>query len=404
MLRSHSPPAAKPQFAVHPSFTTPPDGEKGPLEHLRGLADKYKHLTGLTEPLNLSKKASSQETNKYPASSFSQPKFLNKPPRLYTAHQPQVPRNGETSPCSTQEAETREDKAAVEVTPYLYSEEEKDAYIVGVKSASSSPTYASGQTLRTDELKPSSPKTDTSLCPLEDREGSSELRRLSLSHLVPSIPRDSGNKMEIEIPLSVLHKWLKLCQSESSVTTTPGAVPATALPMSKEHTEQKNFPDTDVLSISIPSHTNAQHQSSAAEDLRLRPRHVPSPTTPIQTTSNHHSINHNNLSSYKPLTSGDIRKNALSHDVYPFERDTYSKHLGHWGAHDKETWALKAGSGPLTGYPVNKPFTENTHMGGRERSETKPSAVLMLDSSPGSVLHLTTEEVMKLKKIISSSL
>lgn len=416
MLTSHSPPAPKPQFAVHPSFIPSTDGDKGPLEHLRGLADKYKHSTGLTEPLNLSKRGSSQETNKNPASSFSpplsskNPRFLNKPSPLYTSHQPQVVRNGETSPCTVQGCETQDDEAVVEVTPYLSSVEEKDAYIVDVKSASSSPTYACGQTLRTDEgttavaQKPSSPKTDSTIWPQEDREGGPEVRRFNLNHIVPSFPRDNGSKMEIEIPLSVLHKWLKLCQSQSSATI-PGGMQVTALPMNKEQTEQKNFPDTDVLSIGIPSHMNPQHQSSAAEDLRLRPRHVPSPTTTIETTSNHHNTSQNHFSSYKPLPSGGSLKNAASRDVYPFEQqNTYNSKLrSYWGAYDKETQALKVGSGPLTGYQVTKPYTENTPKEGRERSETGPSAVLMVDSSPGSVLHLTTEEVMKLKKIISSS-
>lgn len=408
VLTSHSPPAPKPQFTVPSSFTTS-DGVKEPLEYLRGLADKYKHLTGLTEPLNLSVKASSQETNKNPVSSFSPPssskipKFLNKPSPLYTPHQPQVAKNGET----------QDGEAAVEVTPYLYPDEEKDAYNIDVKPASGSPTYS--PTLRTEEdtaamaQKPSSPKTDfQSMWPREEKEGSPEVKRLNLSHILPSLPRDNGGKMEIEIPLSVLHKWLRLCQVESS-STMYGPMQLTVLPDQQEQTGQRNSSETDILATSMPSHMNPQHQSPAAEDLRLRRRNVPSPTTTIQTTSNHHNTSPNHFTSYKHLPSGGILKNASSCDVYPVEQQDVmksynSKPPSYWGAHDIETQALKTGPGPLAvHHTVTKLYTEDTPKGGKERSKMGPSAVLMVDSIPGSVLHLTTEEVMKLKKIISSS-
>ncbi|XP_026209418.1 AT-rich interaction domain 6 [Anabas testudineus] len=407
VLTSHSPPAPKPQFTFHPSFSTSTQADKGPLEYLRGLADKYKHLAGLAEPLNLSTKASSQETNKNTASSFSppslskNPKFLNKPSPLYTLHQ--VARNGET----------QDGEAAVEVKPYLYPAEEKDAYIIDDNSASSSPTYDCCPTLRKDEgtsgmaQKPSTPKTDFTIWPREEGEGSPEVRRLNLSHIVPNLPRDNGGKMEIEIPLSVLHKWLKLCQAEPS-TAMPGAMQVTALSTNKEHTEQKSPTHTDVFSMSMPSHMNPQHQSSAPEDLRLRPRHGPSPTTTNQTPS-HPNTGQNHFSRYKPLPSGGILKNASSRDVYPLEQqDTYkSEPQSHWSPYDKELQALKTGYGPVTGqqdFTVTKPYTEDIPKGGNERSEVGPSAVLMVDSSPGPLLQLTTEEVMKLKKIISRSL
>ncbi|GAA6219235.1 uncharacterized protein LOC108895427 [Lates japonicus] len=393
VLTSHSPPDPEPQFAFHPSHLNPTHRVKEPLEHLRHLAEQYKTSTGLTEPLNLSVKASSLETNRSPASSFAppppskNPKFLNKPSPLYSPHRQQVVRDGE---CETQDDE---------VTPYSYPVKERETYVIDVKAitASSSPTHDSA--LRTDEgatvkaQKPSSTKTDFTTQPKEDREGSPEVRGFNLSHILPSLPQDNGGKMEIKIPLSVFHSWLKLYG--------PSAKQLHSLPTQERHSGQRES-----------FHMTPQNWSPAAEDLRLRERDVPSPTPTIQTTGNHHRTSQNHFTSYKPLPSGGILRNASSQDVYPVDEQdiikSYSpKHLHCWDAYDKDTRIqVKTDSSPLTvlqDFTASKSYNEDTPKPGKERSETEPSAVLMVNSGSTSLLHLTTEEVMKLKKIISSS-
>ncbi|KAK2818712.1 hypothetical protein Q5P01_024273 [Channa striata] len=407
VLSPHSPPSPKSHFAFPPSFSTLADGVKGPLEHLRNLANRYKYSAGLAEPLNLSVKSPSQETHRNPASSFSappsakNPKFLNKPSPLYAPHHSQM--------VKSEECETQDSDAADGGTPSLYPVEENDAYVINVKSASSSPNNDCVPTLRTDKgttampQKSSSPGSDFTIWPKDEREGSPEDRKLNLSHVLPSLPRSNGGKMEIEIPLSVLQEWLRLSSAKMQ-----GAKQLTALPTPEEQPAQKNFPDTDVLSSNISPYRHHRHQSPTAEDLRLRPKNATSPTADSQPACNPHGAVQHHFTSYKPLPLGGILKNACSRDVYPANQPNILKSYAFkngWDAYDKETKGLMVDSSPHTvPQEVPKAYSEDAGTAGKETSDTRSSAVLMVDSSPTSVLHLTTEEVMKLKKIISSSL
>ncbi|KAF3701810.1 AT-rich interactive domain-containing protein 5A [Channa argus] len=401
VLTPHSPPSPHSQFAVQPSF-------KGPLEQLRNLANRYKYTAGLSEPLNLSVKSQSQETNRDPVSSFSvpsstkNPKFLNKPSPLYAHHR----QMGKNEHCETQDSE-----AADGGTPILYPVAEKDAYIFNFKSASSSPTNDCGPTLRTNKgttampQNSSSPKQDFTMWPKEDREAGPGEKKLNLSQFLPSLPQNNGGKMEIEIPLSVLQEWLRLSSAKMQ-----GAKQLTVLPTKEEQPAQKNFSNTDILSSHMSPYMHPHHQSPAAEDLRMRPKNQPSPTTVIQTTSNQHNSSKHHFTNYKPLPLGGILKNVSSRDVCAVDQQNIKKSYtfkNGWDTSDKETEALKVDSSPLAvqqDVTVIKHHSEDTAKGGKERSEMRSSAVVMVDSSPASVLHLTTEELMKLKKIISSSL
>lgn len=417
VLTPQTPPDPQPQFPLDPYCLNPTERVKEPLEHLRYLAEQYKTSSGLNEPLNLSIKASRQETNSNPASSFSppssskNPKFLNKPSPLYSPHCPQVVRSER---CGMQDGE-----ADSGVTPYSFPVKAREAYVVDINAiaASSSPTYDSAPRRKTDEgattmaQKPSSPKTDFTLQAKEKIEGSPEIRGLSLSHILPSLPQENERgEMEIEIPLSVFHKWLRMCRS--SATIQEHRQPPT-LPTLKEHSGQRNCSDTDILPTNLSFRMNPQPRSSVAEDLRLRQRNLPSPMPAIQTTSYHYNMSQNPFTSYKPLSSGSILKNAASRDDYLFDqqdinRSYSSKHPNGWDAYDQETQIqAKIYSTPLAvqqNFEASKSYNEDTVQRGKEKSEMAPSAVLMLNPSSTSLLHLTNEEVVKLKKIISSSL
>lgn len=184
------------------------------------------------------------------------------------------------------------------------------------------------------------------------------------------------------------------------------------LPTLEEHSGQMICSDTDVLPTNQTFPMNPQHRSSVAEDLRLRQRNLPSPTPAIQTFSDHYNMSQNPFSSYKSSSSGGILKNAASRDGYLFDQQginkSYSsKHTNCWDAYDQETpIRAKIDSNSLTvqqNYEASKSYSEDTVQRGKEKSEMSHSAVLMLNSSSTPLLHLTTEEVMKLKKIISTS-
>ncbi|CAK6963604.1 AT-rich interaction domain 6 [Scomber scombrus] len=400
VLTSRNPPAPHPQFAFHPSHPNPTERIKEPLEQLRFLAEQYKTSSGLAEPLNLSVKASSRETNSNPTSSFTapssskNPKFLNKPSPLYTLLHPRVVRS---EACETQDG----------VEDY--------AVDLNSKTASSSPAHDSAPVLKTDEStspispEPSSPKTDFTIQPTEEPEGSPDSRRLSLSHMLPRPPQQNGGKMEIEIPLSVFHNWLRLCGPSAMMQGSKHPLH----PLSQDqHSGQRHCSNTDILPNNMTFHMKAQHheRSAAIEDLRLKPRNAPSPTLTNQTSGNHHNASQNHFTSYKPLNS--ILKNAVSRDVYPDEQDIHkscgSKPPNCWNAYDKESQAhkiqVKNDSSPPTvvqDLTVTKSYNEDTNQGGKEKSEMGSSALLMVNSN--SLLRLTNEEVMKLKKIISNS-
>ncbi|XP_042365387.1 AT-rich interaction domain 6 [Plectropomus leopardus] len=255
VMTPHTPPAPKPWVPLPPSQLDPTDRLKEPLEQLRYLAEQYKTTSGLTEPLNLSVKASRQESNGSPASSFTptssskNPKFLNKPSPLYTPHRPQEVRS---DGCETQGGEA----GVVDTT---YPEKAREAYDIDVKAvtASSSPTYDSACRAEkggtTVEQKPSSPQTDFTIRPKEEWERSPEVRELNLSHLQPSLPRENGGKMEIEVPLSVFHNWLRLCGSSALMH---GAKQLPTFPPQDEYSGQRNCSDTDVLPTNLTFQIN----------------------------------------------------------------------------------------------------------------------------------------------------
>ncbi|KAK1883811.1 AT-rich interactive domain containing protein 5B [Dissostichus eleginoides] len=320
-------------------------------------------------------KATRRETYSTPTSSFSTPsssktpKFLNKPSPLYTPRSLQVMINDGS--------ETQDGEASLGDTSY--PEKAREAYVnQKALTASGSPT---APTLRTDEgvstmaQRSSSPKTEVTIRPKEERVGSPEVREPDFTDLLPGLPRENGGKIEIEVPLSVFHNWLKLCGSSVRMHGPP----------QEEHSEQRKCPDTEGVPTNIASNMNHEQSNSSgeAEDLTLTRRNFPSPN---QSTGNHHKTSQDHFTNYN-LQHSDILKRAASQDVFgqrEINKSSRSRPTHCWDAFDKETQAATL--------PVN------------------------IDSSPRTVQRdyatsiscnedtFTTEEVMKLKKIISRSL
>lgn len=405
LMAPHGPPEPRPRFPFNPYHLNSTERVMEPLDHLRELAKLYKNSSGLNEPLNLSVKASKEGTSRpvssfAPPSSSKTPKFLNKPSPLYTAHFPQVVRS-------------EDDKAGLGET---YPAKARETYVIDVDAitASSSPSCDSALTLRTDEgavaaaQSPSSLRRDSAMQPKGEREGSPEVRGLDLSHILPNLSQENRGEMEIEVPLSVFNNWLRLCRSSP---TTQGDKQIPTLSTLEEPSGKRICPDADVIPANVTFRMNPQHPSSVAEDLRLRQR---SPTPVVQTSDHRNDMSQDSFTSYKPVPSGSILKNAASRDVYPFDQQginkSYtSKPSNCWEPYDQQTWVrpiqAKSDSNPLTvpqNFAASKSYNEDRGQGGK--SEIVPSALLMMDPSSTSLLRLTTEEVMKLKKIISSSL
>ncbi|KAA8584352.1 AT-rich interaction domain 6 [Etheostoma spectabile] len=393
ILTPNKAPAPKPWVPLSPSRLNLTDTVKEPLQQLRFLAEQYKTTSGLTEPLNLSvNKASGRETGSNPASSFTapssskNPKFLNKPSPLYSPHCQQVVRD---DGCEVEDGEADSGD-----TPCSYPVNAKEAYAVDVKAttASISPTYESAPTLRTDEgaptvaQKPSSPKTDLTIQPKQEREGSPEVRELNLSHILPGMPQQNGGKMEIEVPLSVFNDWLRLSGSSA---LKPGVKQLPPLPPQEGFSGQRKYSDTNVLPTNLTYQMNPQHPSLTAEDLRLWQSKLPSPIPATQSTSYHYNTNQNHFTAYEPLSSGGILKCAASRDAYPFDPQGI-----------KKSYSSKP---PISWDPYKvtqaSPFQINTDSCPRTAQQDFTASV----SYNGNTMHLTYEEVMKLKKMLSNS-
>ncbi|XP_065821650.1 AT-rich interaction domain 6 [Labrus bergylta] len=411
VLTQHTPPAPQPWFAFNPTCPIPTERAKEPLELLRSLAEQYKTTSGLAEPLNLSVKAPRKETNSNPVSSFAppssnkSPKFLNKPSTLYAPQSPQVRNEGSDA--------SQDGEAGVEEEKYSYPSKEREAHVVDVKPirASSSPRYVQtpirGEDAATLAPKPSSQKTDFEI--KEEAERNLDVRGLNLNQILPTLARENGGKMEIEIPLSLFHNWLRLC---GSTATMQGHKQLSTLPSPED---QGHSSDTD-LPKNLTIHK--QHQSPVPEDLRLRKRHLPSPPAPtIKTTSPPLITGQIPFTSYRHLPPGGILEHAASQDTFPFDQQNFqkpyiSKSPNCWDVFERDAHAA----------PVNmKTDSHNSlavqqHFAGsnsyddddvvlveKEKPEMPPSAFVMLGSGSHPLLQLTPEEVRKLKKIISSS-
>ncbi|XP_074547079.1 AT-rich interaction domain 6 [Halichoeres trimaculatus] len=403
-LTSVDPPATQPWFSFAPSHPNPTERVKGPLDRLRYLAEQYKTSSGLTEPLNLSVKASRQETNSNPVSSFAppssskSPKFLNKPSPLYTPHSPQV--RGEGS-------EVQEVEAGSEDQSYTHPSRDREAYVVDVKAikTSSSPRYLQTPISSEDPpalaQKSSSPKVDFTVPPKEEGERYADLKGLILSQILPTLARENGGKMEIEIPLYLLQNLLKLCGSTAALQ---GLNQVTTHPSLDQQSSSSN---PDVLPPNLSFHTSPQQQSPVTEDLRQRKRHLPSPTAAsIQTPSPPLNKSQNPFSSYKLLPSGGILKNPAGQDVFPPSQLYTSRSPSFWDIYNRDSPVKVESHSPLTvqqDSASSKSYDDDDDvvLVETEKSAMAPSTLLRLGSGSAPFAQFTTEEVMKLKEIIS---
>ncbi|XP_061822014.1 AT-rich interaction domain 6 [Nerophis lumbriciformis] len=417
VVASRNQPTVPPtKFSFPPCGPKPKERVKEPLEHLRYLAEQYKSSSGLSEPLNLSIKAPCQRTDKIPKSSFAPPlsgktpKFLNTPSSLYTPQYPQVARKeGSRKP---------DEAAAAGVVPYPEKAREDVVVDLTGKEESRKPDEATAaglvpypekvrEDVMVDLTSKSSPEYDGSPTDCgnmtKEQLASPEGRRLNPSH----IPAENNSKMEIEIPLSVFHNWLRLYGPHGAANNAK-QLPQQLLQQVPRHlqVEEAERRSKGMLPTNLSFHFTSHRQSSTIEDLRVVNRKVPSPRSSGQAAATPQVRSHKSFPDYSPSSS--VQKPAATVDVCPFPSQGMSlphrsKPPTYWEALAKE----RPPSPPAV--PQDLTVTTSRHGDIKPASpkavETRlsSSSLLMMNSGSASVLQLTSEEVMKLKKIISSS-
>ncbi|XP_034048743.1 AT-rich interaction domain 6 isoform X2 [Thalassophryne amazonica] len=450
-LNPHHPLALQQQSHYSSCYSNLDERIREPLEHLRYLAEQYKSSSGLAEPLNLSCKSTNRDVT--PASSFAlpstskNPKFLNKPSPLYPSKR--VSRN--------EGHKTQDSDRSLGVTPCSSSPKMMEEFNSNHNPTTSSSnltydsipatgpdTFGAAKRMKMNEdittvaHESSPPKTDSTIQPIAEKDWSPIItqKECDLSHLQTKCAQENEDIMEIEVPLGVLQKWIRMFKPPVTLHEVKQQQPAPT------QEEPKNYCTTEMLPTnpSFNIHSLAQKSIATSEDPRLRQMNEPSPPSTIQPNNSRDTMNPYDFRSYRSLPPGSFMGIPTSHDLCTFDQQAintpYSaKPTGYWDAYNRKTTLPQAPlQTPLTQTPLQTPLTQtslqtpvtqritesSSDLANQDfastkfsvhpeataqrikRVEVKPSAVLMLNSISGSVLHLTSEEVMKLKKIISS--
>lgn len=388
LLPSTCPPAPPPPYLVCPPPTSKStDQIKDPLEHLRYLAKQYETSAGFAEPLNLSIKASGNSISANPVSSFAPPslnktpKFLNKPPPLYTS----------------QDASVKSDAEGGATIPFfkgLKTPGEDSPSYGSVTAMSPDADSATGQ----NGMEESEMATKNSSSKTQERDCSPEDRRMC--DLLSSGTRENGGRVEIEIPLSVFNNWLQMYGPQATVHGSK------QLLVQEERPGQSTGTETLPTNMSFEVKPRAIDMRLGEEDLSLRRRNV----------LNHFTANQYHFNSYKPLLSGGIRKNGVDRDVYPYDQPDVHKPYNPkpvspdcWEVTNRDCQTLPSqvninSSPPVQtlqqDFRVPKPYAVMTE---KAQQQPGPGGQPQQNLSSSFTLQLTPEEMMKLKKIISNS-
>lgn len=360
-----TPAALQPKFPFEPYARGPVEVAKEPLEHLRYLAERYKSSSGLSEPLNLSIRAPKREASG--SSSFASPppiknpKFLNKPSPLYSPPVPKV-------------ARSEKSKAQVEADG----------------EAASSATCQSACSPQPGERQGSPKNSDPPPQPRERRADDAGARDHGLNPLLAAgLPRENQKgEMEIEIPLSVFQKWLRLCK-----------FPEQRRP--SNHEREQRPAQGGHLDSEVPQNLTFHVNPQTPEDLSTR--------KPASTHDHrHHLTDHNPFGGYNPPPLLGIPRGPSSSDgKHPTDRHRdvprpypAATFPDGWDSHKQRTSSSDP-PGVQQSREACRSYGEDTY---QRKERTEASRVLFPNSSGSSPhLQLTNEEVMKLKKIISSS-
>lgn len=339
-----------------------------PLDQLRYLAECYKNSEGLSEPLNLSVKGPRRESDSKPTSSFStplsskNPKFLNKPSPLYTPQCSQVAKSGRR--------EVQSAEAGSGGSPHPFPTKGREAYADTAAWRSVAHATATwGQTGKGADFEApesSSPKIDCIPEVKDNANRNPDVSELALSPVLPGLPpHNQEGEMEIEVPLSLLRNWLKVCRSPA----------AEREPKLEDPARQRWCFQAEDQHSNLTFRLNLQNTAQVSQDPGPRQRNAHN-VPPSYKHAHTSQVAHDPSLHLPP---GCLLKNAAGQDPCNEHDVIQSRHPHGWDSHRQETAAQ------------------------RERTAPPPS-VLLLDSSSKPMLQLSEEEVVKLKRIISSSL
>ena len=414
---SHSVLQTAPQAPLpYPPPLGPTETVQQPLEHLRYLAERYnRHIS---QPLDLRRKNSSPDPCNNPVSSFTPtsamkpPKFLNKVSPLYQAkvlareegcERPKT-QAGKSSPVSFTYPPINSDGCVIDLTSNRSSQSPPHAPTTPSQSGSPIPQLKDGpcDPSMVHPLKPLKPQVRPELrTQVKEENAQTSSGPLNLSRSHPSPLRESGGRMEIQIPLALLQDWIKeglLCGPTASRVgnlafqtstgpnspRTPGpkhgewALARPDIPSSRSDPTNPPFHHPYVAQQmanwsprekSIDRDRNMQSHTATNGDLPLTPAYSPH--------------------SYKPIPSQrtwDVR----SWDVYGWEeqeatRPYHAKTMQHQTPQDRN------------------PRKDQS------KSHSSPQPLEQDDQDPRSPVSscslgtLTPEEFVKLKRLISSS-
>lgn len=229
--------------------------------------------------------------------------------------------------------------------------------------------------------------------------------------------------MEIQIPLATLHDWVKGVLLCGPAGTRPGDLslqgPTMGQTPGSEPRERERAQAWSDTSPTIATHADQvfhnhhKDQDRGSGDLRERSlerhRNLPRPTTTTSpSTSHRRPMAPYQFSSYKPQPSGSIVRNPDSWnlDLREDARRSYHPKLMY-----PQDLLDKAQPIPLKIHPSSQALEQDsvghtspgycpgTSLGRVEN----PYMALMVNPSFPSLVRLTPEELMKLKRLISSS-
>lgn len=309
-----------------------------PLEHLRCLAKQYESSAGLSEPLNLSVKASPSHITTNPVSSFAppasnkNPKFLNQPSPLY------MPQN----------ANAKSDSDGDGTAPFLN----------GLKD------------------------TDFNQ---HSKDTAERLQNPKFGHIneLISSTGQKGGRMEIEIPLSVFNNWLQMYR-----------------PQATSHGSRQVLIQEDARTKGSEAETvaaNLTFQFKQSKSEAGNSQHMPRQTSPLDPPGQYHRSNHNPVYGFLAASRdvgvlNDVQKPCSLKSVPTVCVDLTGS------SEPTPSKQASVSTSPTTlpqDLRASKPHVAKEHV----QQWPEPEALQLNPSA----LQLTPEEVMKLRKIISSS-
>lgn len=310
-----------------------------PLEHLRCLAKQYESSAGLSEPLNLSVKASPSRITTSPVSSFAppasnkNPKFLNKPSPLY----------------SPQNANVKSDSDGDGAAPLLNRLKETDFNEHNKDTAE----------------RPQNPKVG------------------HINELISSTGQ-KGGRMEIEIPLSVFNNWLQMYRPQS---TSNG---------SRQFLTQEDARTKGSEAQTVAANLTFEFKQSKSEEGNSR--HMPRQTSQLEPPGQYHRSNHNSAYGFLAANKdvgvlSDVQKPCSLKSVPTVCLDLTGS---------KEPTPSKQASVSTSPATLPQDLrASKPHVAKEQVPQWPQPEALQLNKT--STLQLTPEEVMKLRKIISNS-